>query len=682
MADTSKSTTKKAKKVTVSKTAVKPKKSKKNDADVRAVKASENLGDDLDDDERKKLEKIDFKDLIEQIKTEQKQGWWYIKPKWDEWALRLKLYNNQKRDKEAVGDNTLFTIFQTVLATLYSDTLTASFGARETGDEETAENLDITAVYDHDEMEKDVLDYEWDWEAMFFGRSLMGLMEFDREAMVPVPEIWNVMTVLRDPFAKSVNGDKKGRGRAKFLGREVRMTKNEMDEMDVYFNYKDLKTNGTSTESLIDENMRITADAAGLSDMTKFQNLKGENESYRLLEWFTIYKGKRVFVTLADNMNKVVRYNVLDSMDIPIIDRVIYPVPNSWDGVSIPDLVEDKQRARAVTTNLSLKGVKSSLHPMYLFDETRIKNRNDLNFGFNKFVGVQGNPTGAVQVMPKDNLKQDVSFILDTLSQGAERSTASPDTRQGARPAEGASATRDALIDQGSDARYSLSAKVFGWSEKRFWKQWYRLYKDHFEDKIDEKTVRITGALGAKWRPFTRENLVANTDPDVKIESRILSEARRFNELQQFRGFVQFMASDPTANLRFALRHMGKLSGLKKDIIDRLLPPTIEEMRANDENITMREIPEEIVEVLPTDDHQAHLEIHNKMEDVPSKFAHINAHKRAMMLRQARPDLFPPETQQENSGVKDENIAPAGAQPTKPATDKPFAGRGLPSNVQ
>lgn len=646
--------------------------------DEKSDDKSESSSDDEDEDDAEDMSNVDFTDLIEQVETEYQQAWDYIKPKWDEWALRLKLYNNQKRDKEAVGDNTLFTIFQTVLASLYSDQLTASFTPRESGDEETAENLDITAEYDHDEMEKDILDYEWDFEAMFFGRGLMALMEFDRDDLVPVPEIWNVMTVLRDPFAKSVNGDKRGRGRARFLGREIRMTKNEMDEAEVYFNYKDLKPAGTSTKSLVDENMRITAEAAGLSDVSKFQNLKGENASHRLLEWFTIYKGKRVFVTLGDNKKRVVRYTELDTMNIPLIDRVIYPIPNSWDGVSVPDLIEDKQRGRATLQNLGLKSVKASLHPMYLFDETRIKNRNDLNFEFNKFVGVQGNPTGAVQVMQKDQIKQDVQYILDTLSNGAERSTATPDIQQGVRPDQAGTATRDALVNQKVDTRYSLSAKIFGWSEKRFWKQWYRLYKDHFEDGIDEKSVRITGALGAQWRPFTRENIIANTDPDVKIESRILSEARRFNELQQFRAFVQFIAADPNANLRFALRHMGKLSGLKKDIIDRLLPPTIEEMRAEEENVLMRDNPEQPIEVLPTDDHQAHLEIHNKMEDTPAKIAHINAHKRAMMLMKARPDLFPQAGTNENGGVKDENIQPASASDNiRPVADA-AQGRALP----
>lgn len=648
------------------------------DAVKRAEKAAEGMQkDDDDDDPRKGLKDRDFSQLLKQYKTERELAWWYIKPKWDEWALRLKLFNNQKRDKEAVGDNTLFTIFQTVLAELYSDFFSAHFIPREEGDEETAEAIDIVAKYDYDEMEKDMLDYEWDWEAGFFGRSLMALMQFDRENMVPVPEVWNVMTVLRDPNATSVNGDKKGKGRARFLGREIRMTKNEMDAMDVYFNYDDLEPDGVSTKSLVDENTRITAEAAGLSDTTKFKALKGDNQTFRLTEWFTMWNGKRVFVTFADDGKRVIRYEELEGLDIPIIDRALYPVPTSWDGVSIPDLVEDKQRARAVTTNLALKGVKASLHPMYLYDTTRIKNRNDLNFGFNKFVGVQGNPSGAVQVMPKEQIKQDVQFILETLSSGAERSTASPDTKQGARPETEGTATRDALIDRGSDTRFSLSAKIFGWSERRFWKQWYKLYKTHFEDKIDEKTVRISGALGAKWRPFTRENLIANSDPDVKIESRAVSEAERFNKLQQFRSYFQFLGTYPEADMLYALRHMGELEGIPKDIIDRLLPPTIEEMRAEEENKAMRENPNEVIEVLPTDDHKVHIQIHNKMEDTPAKFAHINAHKRAMLLQRMKPELFPEQPQQ---GINQEQLQPAGAQSSaRPVAEKsPFQGRSLP----
>ena len=653
MADTKKSTKKKAK----GKVVKKPKAiAVSENAEERAIDSASNMADELSDDEMKALKERDFTDLIAQFKSEYKQGWWFIKPKWDEWALRYKLYNNQKRDKNAVGDNTLFTIFQTVLAALYEDNLTPEFSPRETGDDEVAENLTLTADYDYTEMEKDMLDYEWDFESMFHGRGLCALMEFDRDAMVPVPEIWHAMTVIRDPYATSVNGDKKRRGAARFLFREVRLTKGDMKEAGTYFNFSALKATGVSKDSLIDENMRVMAEAAGLSDVSKFSALTGDNVTHRLVEGFTIHNGKRVFVTLADDMSKVVRYVEFDTLDIPIIDRAIYPVPNSWDSVSVPDLVEDKQRARAVLTNLGLKAVKATIHPMYLFDSTRVKNRADLNFEFNKFIPVTGNTTGAVTPMQKDRISSDVQYILDTLSQGAELSTASPDTKQGGNPDAGATATRDALVSQGSDTRYSLSARVFGWSEKRFWKQWYRLYKDHFNDGIDEKMVRIVGALGARWRPFTTADLIANTDPNVKIESRILVEQRRFNQMQQFRGYMQMLIADPEANIRFGLRYMGKLSGLKQDLIEQLLPPTIDELIAEEENDALSE--NEKVEVQVSDDHRTHMEIHNKMEDTPAKYAHIRAHKKAMMLKKQRPELFPAETPRPDPQALPDNALP------------------------
>lgn len=592
------------------------------------------------DEENKQNEKRDFTDLIEQIQSEYTLAWWFMKPKWDEWALRLKLYNNQKRDKSAVGDPLLFTIHQTVLASLYDDRLMSTFEPRESGDDEVAENLDNMAVYDYDEMEKDILDYVWDWDTSFFGRGLVMLMEFDREKKCPVPENWDPMTTLRDPRAKSVNGDMKGRGKARFLGREIRLTKQEMEEAGVYFNYDTLKADATDLNSLIDKNEQLRQEAQGYANIDRFKGeLKGDNATYRLLEWFTHYKGKLVLVTLADNRKRVVRITEVKGKRIPIIDRALYPIAADWDGVSIPDLVEDKQRARAKLTNLGIKVAESGLYPMYLFDNTRIKNRADLNYEMNKFISVEGNPTGAVQVMPKEQVKQDVSFILNTLDNAAQKATATPDIQQGSVGSEKRTATELSIVNNKVDTRYSLSAKIFGWSEKRFWQQWYFLYKTYFIAGIDEKTIRISGVLGASFRPLRRENIIATVDPDVRVESRVLSEAKRYNELQIFRGFVQIIAPDPNANLRAAYKRLGKLSGLKKDEIDQILPPTIDELIATDENKKLEK--NQIVMVQATDDHVIHMEIHNKLSDTPAKYAHIEAHKKAMMLKKTNPELFP-----------------------------------------
>jgi len=574
----------------------------------------------------------DFRNLVEQIKAEYKLSYDYLKPKWEEWALRLTLYNNQKRDKDAIGDPLLFSTHQTVLASLYTDKLSSLFVPREEGDVDAAENINHLAKYDFSDMGKDELDYEWDWDASFFGRALCLFMEFNRQMKVPLPEIIDVMTFLRDPRAKSVNGDRKGRNRARFCGREVRLTKQEMEDAGVYFDLNALDySKGSSTESQVDQNRARRAAAQGLADPRNFNPSKGDNQEHRLLEWFTIWKGKRVFVTLGNEQSTVVRYHELSSIFIPIIDRAMYPISHDWDGVSVPDIVEDKQRARAVIQNLGLKGIKANLHPMYLYDTNRIKNRFDLDFGFNKHIPVDGDTNGAMTPVQRSHIGTDADWILKMMDVAAQKATATPDMAQGMQNQQDRPLGETQIVEGNKDRRYSLTAKVFGWSEKRFWQQWYSLYKTHFQAGIDKKMVRIRGALGTKFRPFTRENIITEVDPDIEIESKAVADAERMMKLQIWNNYLGVVVSDPTSNKRYALRKLGRLAGLDNDELDILLPPTIDEMKSDDENKLLNV--NKIAEVDENDDDNVHLEIHNKAADTSAKYAHIQAHKRAMMLK-------------------------------------------------
>jgi hypothetical protein len=609
---------------------------------IKSTKSKKEIKEDIVQDEVQgdTIEKKDYTELVKQVNSEYELSYWFMKPKWDEWGLRLKLYNNQKRDKSAVGDPLMFTIFQTVLASLYDDRLMATFEPRESGDEEVSETLNDLAIFDYEEMQKDVTDLVWMWDTCFFGRGLVMQMEWDSETNTPVIENLDPMTILRDPRAKSVNGDMKGRGKARFIGREIRLTKTDMEDAGVYFNLDKLKLDDVDIRSLVDRNQQLRQEAQGFSDTAKFQGeLKGDNATYRLVEWITYHKGKLVLVTLGNGKKEVVRYTEIKGNKIPITDRVLYPIANDWDGVSIPDLTEDKQRARAKLTNLGVKVAEAGLYPMYLYDTNRIKNRSDLNYEQNKFIGVDGNPSGAVQIMQKDNIKQDVSYIMDTLDVASQKATATPDIQQGSVAGDNRTATELNIVNNKVDTRYSLSAKIFGWSEKRFWQQWYHLYKTYFAEGIHEKTIRLSGALGPKFRPLRRENIIAKVDPDVKVESRVISEAKNFNLLQQYRAYVQMIAQDPNANLRYAMKKMGKLTGLRKDEIDMILPPVIDELIAEDENKKLEE--NELVAVQATDDHVIHLEIHNKLSDTPAKYAHIEAHKRAMILKKTNPEIAP-----------------------------------------
>lgn len=621
-----------------------------------------------------KNEQPDYEALANQCRNEYTLAFKHQKDKKDEQEIRLKLYNNQKRDKTAVGDTTLFTIMQTVLASLYVDRLNAEFTGREEGDEDTADNLTAMAEFDYDEMGKGELDYEWDWDACFFGHGLMAMEEYERDpdnnVFVPMPQVIDPLLFLHDPEAVSVNGNRSGKGAMRFGGYEVKMTKQDMLDHPDFFkgalNFSDISYGG-GKESIMQDVIEARDQAQGRQPSLKNEGQGDlrDNASYDVTIWYTHTKmdsdGKphKYKVYLVNERSKVVGFKKIERkrgkrVIFPIVDRFLYPTSHDWDGTSIPDLVEDKQRARAIAQNLGLKAMKADLYPMYVYDSNRIRNRNDLNFEFNKFVPADipegGRVDGAIQPINKMSPNMNLlDFIYTSLDASAQKSTATPEIQQGAMSEEQRTLGELNLIASKVDTRYSLAAKIFGWSEQAFWYHWYAMYDENFSEDIDEKILRIVGAFGSKWRPLKRGDIIGDMTPDIKIESRVLSRAKQLEERNSLTQYFTLAFGDPTANRRYGLKELGKLSGLSKDQLDRLFPPTIDERIAEDQNKLLNE--NKLVPVLPEDDHQVHLEIHANAKDTDATYAHIETHKKALSIKKVNPELFPADQNME--GVAD-----------------------------
>lgn len=159
----------------------------------------------------------------------------------------------------------------------------------------------------------------------------------------------------------------------------------------------------------------------------------------------------------------------------------------------------------------------------------------------------------------------------------------------------------------------------------------------------------MIGAFGPKPLPITFDSFKFKRDPDVKIESRVVSQARKRDEQNKLVAFGQVILQTPGASIRAFAKKMGRAMFSKAEV-EMLLPPTIDEMKAEAENELINEnklegvvngLPTK-VEVDPTDDHATHMEIHGKSADTKAKFAHIEAHKRAMVIQRTMPELFPP----------------------------------------
>lgn len=619
--------------------------------------AKENI--DNNDEEEKRdpddpLTKSKEAKVQKQIETEFNLCYPYTEARRAKALKRLKLFNNQRKDDTAVGDPLLFTVFQTVFAELYEDKLSSVAQGSEEGDDEAAESLTALMEFDHGVMEKDETDYEWGWDACFFGRGHLLINEFDRDKTVPVSEVIDPMLMIRDPRASSMNGNQKGNGKARFWGREIGLTKAEMVNNGNYFNLGRLKKD-RDTKNLTREARSARREAQGNEDEMYKEEELGENYEYSLVEWWTHINGEKYRITAANNRKLIVRYEKYEEDSWPVVDRTIFPMAHDWDGVSIPDLIEDKQRARSILINLGIESAKADLYPMYVFNRKKIPEEENLDFEFNKFIPINGDTNNSVAPIQKSVFHQQVNLIMNILDVAAQKSVAAPEVSQGVTPGQDRTLGETELVMAGKNVRHSLTARIWGWSERRFWQQWYRIYKRDFEDNIDEKIIRIQGPLNATWRTLTKDNFITNKDPDIYIESKQEVEAERQVKFRDFSAFAQIAMQNPETNRAYVLRKLGKISRATKAELSLMFPPTIDELRADDENSKIEQ--GKLPKINFYDDDIIHMEIHNKASNNSAKIAHMEAHKAMMFIKKKRPELQPM-PQENQSGQKDMALSP------------------------
>src|SRR5258708_23828237 len=589
---------------------------------------------------------------------------------------RLKLFNNQRRDQETVGDNTLFEVFQSVFSVLYNDELTSEFVGRLDAHKDKADGLNNVAKFDYDEMEMPVVNYEWDWDTLFFGSGYLQNSEFDRERMVPVPEVWDPMTMLHDPDATSVNGFR-SKNAARFFGREIMIRRVDAEELKSVFDL-DLINTTRPRKSLFEIARQSREDAQGLNNQIKYDEaLLKTNARLPIIEWYTWWKddeytggkAKKVMVWLGNDMQKICRFKVIENKRWPLIHRKLFAQSHQWDSVSISDLIEDKQRLKATLMNLGVKMMKSDLFGMYIYDKNKVKNKGDLNFDIDKMVPVelkQGENIGnVIHPMPKasPNL-QLFNWIMTIISSEAGNASGISASQPSRNPKGGKkTATQQSDETSAMAGRLSLTSKGWGWSEKEFWKSWYEQYKTHFKS-YDEKLVRINSIYGYQYKYFTKDDFVsADFDPDVFIKSRLQSEQERMTSRNELMQFGQLLGTAPGTNMRYFIKKAGRLSKVSEQEMERLLPPTPDEVKAKYENADLED--DKQVSISPEDNHEQHLEVHAKGEQTHAMIVHVITHQHAMELQKTRPDLFPGQQQGQDPAGALPGQDPAGAQQTQ-----------------
>lgn len=585
-------------------------------------------------------------ELLRQVKKEFKVADDILKNKRERGMKKLKLYMNLKREEEKTGDPLMFSVFNTILASLYDDRMSVEFTGRDKkGDIIQEEHVNGLAESDYETMRKDIHDYEWDWDTLFFGKGYSLMAGFNPDTKTPVAEICDPLNFYYDPSGTSANGNGMGHNAYRFFGRKVTLTRREINNGDNYINKEVFLKQAVKAKN--DPVSDARRELQGLTVTYSDEELEmGDNTNYSVVQHWTWYDGKRCLVMCDEDFNIMLGYQELKFNVWPLVERVIYPMAHSAEGISITDILEDKQRARAILQNASIEGVRLALYGFTVYDKRVIKNPKDVVPESRKAIGVEANPSDVIKTnRPTSPDLNAVVGMMNLLDTSAQKATATPDLQQGTTSKDQRTLGELNLIASKVDTRYSLSLKIFGWSEREWYRMWFLFYKTYFVTELGSKTIRISGAYGDITREIPADTIKRLVDLDITVSSKILKEAERMRELRDYGRALQFIMQDPNTNRRYAIRKYLRLSGMPSDEIERLYPKNVEEYQAEWENELLRK--GKLPKIEANDDHRAHIEIHMQLNATKEVVAHIISHREALRLQFKRPELFPNLQQQQ-----------------------------------
>ena len=130
-----------------------------------------------------------------------------------------------------------------------------------------------------------------------------------------------------------------------------------------------------------------------------------------------------------------------------------------------------------------------------------------------------------------------------------------------------------------------------------------------------KKIIRINNWFGVMPRFLKRNDFITLEDPDVDVESFNISEQKRERDRINFASVLPFLLQDPNINeisKNYSKREMLRLWWMKTEKINVLVPQTVDELEAIEENELIKNdvMPKALLE----EDHLTHIFMHQQEE--------------------------------------------------------------------
>ncbi len=560
-------------------------------------------------------------------------------------VAQLVLLNNLQRGDQNIASTLLVTLFLRTVSTNYDDKLQVKFLPSQGIEQEQLNSFNILAQSDYLEMSKAKMDYDWVWDSLFFGRGYCETYKFNTKRKIMEPEIINPLVFGYDPYFEQVQD-------WRYYWKWITKSKYEIQR---------LINNGTITGIEKPEEIPSGVDPylwnyKFLMDKAK-KGIEPPPDSmsssvYQILEYYGYdEEGNKTCFWIDKGFSKVLYKEKLNFEDLdygdqdkkgskwPIVDKGAFREPHSSIYFGVPDLLEDKHRAKSVLMNLAFIAAKDRANPIYLYNTDKVTDVTQLfSRQINQHIPVNDVENAVVPLNTEDPMSAGLIQFISMLTQEANDpigtgQVAQPESAKGDK-----TATHDAINQQLNDMATSLQSKVMQFGESEFWGHWFHRYAK-YGPELKDKMANIVGVNGISTTLVDFKDFNTDFPPGIMVYS---AKEAEYKELVLRRDLMQLYPELTQTLDPDGMRNFNKYVFFPKflqdpSLIDIMLPKTIDEIKAEEENQQL--VDGEMPQVQPTDNHTVHLYMHSTIP--PGKrtwelWFHKAAHEKALAEQKAQ----------------------------------------------
>lgn len=539
---------------------------------------------------------LDLDKLRQQVDSEYNSSIDSVETKRDLWRSRDDLYMNISNQDEKVYVRLIFSTIQTMKALSSANDISVRYYGRRLGTRDIARNWQNLAKFDYREMwlfkkkeqlRDDLFKYwvgieAWDW--------------WDANRKCPKTIVVDPRTWVWDKYYDVNNG-------FSFHGFEISLRKWDLDAKRWYFNVESCYTDKQIEE--IKEYARAQSNSKELDKISMDTvRLLGPTIAtpddlwiYSIYRHYTIVDWVKYCTEWANDRTELIRCYEIPAVSKaekkdkslvkrPVITRNWIEQPGDPTGISIPDILEDKQRMMQLFLNLNkIKAEYEAYGDVFFYDPNVVKNIDTLKIppkGWPRYIKADLRTGTPMIEAPKSAVKADAWNMPWIMQQQGMLDIGIDSRTMGVTPEGVISATENQRVQNNANLRMLLGIKLYNEAEREFWEiLWRKQYKLYFK-LTDEKNIIINTWLWLAPMTIKYKDIGCYEDIDIDIVSKIEKEEEDTKKLKNITPIMNFVLTRPGSKFGKddLLRKVFQRSWASEEDALSWIEPSKEEIRA------------------------------------------------------------------------------------------------------